>query len=82
MAEKQQPQKPPAQKPLADTVVTAARHQVWAADVACFYAQKRFSETGTPSDRRLWQERQEDARRAVASLEAAEQALARTLNKG
>lgn len=55
----------------------AARQRLWAAEVACYYAQKRFSQTSMKSDRLLWQDDQEEVHRAVTSLEAAEQALLR-----
>jgi len=71
-----QPDRFVAPRPSADA--RAARQRLWAAEVACYYAQKRFSQTGAAVDRRLWQDDQEEVRRAVTALEAAEQAILRS----
>ncbi len=68
-----------APKPSADAVALAARQRLWAAAVACYYAQKRFSQTNTEADCRFWQNAQQEVRRAVTALEAAEQALLRAV---
>ncbi len=82
--ERSQREQPPPEQPFlgrgvspnpsADAIVSAARQRLWAAEVACYYAQKRFSQTGAAVDRLLWQDDQEEVSRAVASLEAVEQA--------
>ncbi len=32
----------------------SARQRLWAADVACYYAQKRYSQTRDAKDRQIW----------------------------
>lgn len=36
-------------------VARSARQRLWAADVACYYAQRRFSQTGKAADLRIWE---------------------------
>ncbi len=73
-----QPERLVAPRPSGNAVARAARQRLWAAEVACYYAQKRFSQTSTEADRRFWQDAQQEVRRAVTALEAAEQALLRS----
>ncbi len=79
MVTQPQPERLVAPRPSADALARAARQRLWAAEVACYYAQKRFSQTGAAVDRLLWQDDQEEVRRAVTALEAAEQALLRAV---
>lgn len=55
----------------------AARQRLWAADVACFYAKRRFDQSGRDADRQVWRARTQEAREAATALEAAEEALLR-----
>ncbi len=55
--------------------VRSARRRLWAADAACYYAQKRYSQTSRLSDRQLWESRQREVQQAVKDVEAPEQAL-------
>lgn len=57
--------------------VRAARRRLWAADVACFYAQRRFDQSGRDADRKIWQARTQEVREAAAALETAEEAILR-----
>jgi len=55
----------------------SARQRLWAADVSCYYAQRRFSQTDRAADRRIWQDCQRETEEAVATVREAERALAR-----
>ena len=50
----------------------SARWRLWAADIACYYAQRRFSQTGKATDRRIWESCQQEMQAAVASVREAE----------
>ena len=56
--------------------VRSARQRLWAADAACYYAQKRFSQTENGKDRLLWEKHQKESQEALAAVRAAEEALA------
>ena len=54
----------------------SACQRLWAADVSCYYAQRRFNQTGRAIDQRIWQDCQREAQDAVAAVQEAERALA------
>jgi hypothetical protein len=54
----------------------SARRRLWAAEVACYYAQKRFSRTEDAKDRLIWQGYQKESKEALAAVREAEAALA------
>jgi len=54
----------------------SARQRLWAADVACYYAQRRFSQTGRDADRRIWESCQQETQKALAAVREAERARA------
>jgi mannose/cellobiose epimerase-like protein (N-acyl-D-glucosamine 2-epimerase family) len=55
----------------------AARRRCWDTDTACFYAKRRFDQSGRDEDRLVWRDREQEAREAATALEAAEEALLR-----
>lgn len=57
-------------------VARSARQRLWAADVACYYAQRRFSQTGRDADRRIWESCQQETQKALAAVREAERARA------
>lgn len=60
----------------AERRVGEARRQLWATDTACYYAHRRYAQSRSEADRRLWVARNGESGRAVEELEEAEQALA------
>jgi len=55
----------------------STRQRLWAADVSCYYAQRRFSQTGRAADRRIWESCQQETQAALAAVRAAERRLPR-----
>jgi len=62
-----------------DAIARSARQRLWAADVACYYAQRRFSQTGKATDRRTWESCQQETQNTLSSVREAERALALSL---
>lgn len=60
-----------------DGVARPARQRLWAADVACYYAQRRFSQTGRSADRLIWESCQRETQNALAAVREAERARAK-----
>jgi hypothetical protein len=58
-------------------VARSARQRLWAADVACYYAQRRFSQTGRAADRLIWESCQQETQNALAAVREAERARAK-----
>ena len=59
-----------------EVAARSARRRLWAADVACYYAQKRFGQSEDAKDHQQWQSRQKESQEAAAAVREAEQALA------
>jgi hypothetical protein len=59
------------------SAVRSARQRLWAADAACYYAQRRFSQTENPKDRLIWERYQKEGQEALVAVRAAEKVLAR-----
>ena len=53
-------------------VARSARQRLWAAGVACYYAQRRFSQTGRAADRLIWESCQQETQNALAAVREAE----------
>lgn len=58
-------------------VARSARPRLWAADVAYYYAQRRFSQTGRAADRLIWESCQQETQKALMAVWEAERALAK-----
>lgn len=57
----------------------SARRRLWAADVARYYAQKRYNQTEAPKDRQIWEGCQKESQGAEAAVREAERALGLTV---
>ena len=55
----------------------SARQRLWTADVACYYAQRRFSQTGRAADRLIWESCRQETQKALAAVREAERARAK-----
>jgi len=53
----------------------SARRRLWAADVARYYAQKRYNQTEAPKDRQIWEGCQRKFQEAAAAVREAERIL-------
>ena len=58
--------------PDAAAGVRRARERVWVADTACYYAHRRFLQSGTTADREAWEARLRECVAAVEALRRAE----------
>ncbi len=65
-----------------EVAARSARQRLWAADVACYYAQRRFSQTGKAADRIMWEGCQEETQKALVAVREAGRALARRQARG
>ena len=55
----------------------SARQRLWAADVACYYAQRRFSQTGRAADRLIWESCQQETQKVLTAVQEAYRARAK-----
>ena len=55
----------------SEGVARSARQRLWAADVACYYAQRRFSQTGRAADRLIWESCQQETQKALTAVRQA-----------
>lgn len=60
-----------------DGVARSARRRLWAADVACYYAQRRFNQTGRAADRLIWESCRQETQNALTAVREAERARAK-----
>jgi hypothetical protein len=62
--------------------VLLARERVWVADTACYYAHRRFQQSGSAADREAWEARRRASDEAVEALRACEAAALRAAERG
>ena len=49
-------------------VARSPRQRLWAPDVACYYAQRWFNQTGRATDRLIWESCQQERQKARARV--------------
>ena len=60
----------------AEQGLSEARQRVWAAESACYYAHRRYVQSGAEADQAVWLTRNKERVAAVAGLQRAERTLA------